>query len=339
MAGNDIQPKLMWLVSRERMQPLDGYEGAPTTGTTTYTVVPATWPTTSGSSPDYGYTSLNFKSSRVPYNQPQSATDYSPNTIGQMNRQTSNNLPNGFTLWQPHFDRDFASVMELLSVPLYDPSIVTQSMAPKDTQNQNASIRSLTVESPLPPSAGSVYLPLIAQAKIFRPQHPMNYNQFTPPAQPPHPTFDNRWHRIFELLEVPTRENLQVENYLQTNFSWLSPTGLQRVPAKMNINCLRNAENLFGLFDDPSTFNLSTIGYAADGSYLDRKMRPMTPGTTGGSSCSAAASGVDYQISTQIGTNVNVVGAPGSRPFKSFSSIDQNPNNYTSGHPSLNSVT
>lgn len=33
--------------------------------------------------------------------------------------------PNQFTLWQPHFDREFSSVYELLSIPLYGPSLST----------------------------------------------------------------------------------------------------------------------------------------------------------------------------------------------------------------------
>ncbi len=135
--------------------------------------------------------------------------------------------------------------MELLSIPLYGPGTLTQSLAPKDTTNNNLTLNNAVPENPLPPTAGSNYLPLIAQAKFFRPQHPTNYGQFVPPNSPPNPQYDNRWHRIFELLEVPTRENLQVENYLQSNFPWLAPSGVQRAPARMNLNCLRNAENLF----------------------------------------------------------------------------------------------
>jgi len=324
VATNDIQPKLQRLTSKERKQPLDGYDAgnspAPVTapvGLPTYT------------------THVNF----YPYPNAGPPSTFMPNTLGNTNFVTQNTggLSNGFTLWQPHFDRDFASVMELLSIPLYSPSVLTQCLAPKDKTNFN----SLAVETPLPPSASpgaaGIYQPLIAQAKFFRPQHPQNQGAQAGMLAT-NPQIDNRWHRIFELLEVPTRENLQVENYLLTNFSWLSPTGLQRVPAKMNINCLRNAENLFALFDDPSTFNPATAGYLADGSYVDRNEWNSASPRNWWQQLLTARDGLDYQVSQALGANVSVPGAPGSRPFRSFSSIDQNPKNYTSPTPPLNSV-
>jgi hypothetical protein len=320
----DIQPKLMRLDSRERRQPLDGYEGS-ITGST---VIPLTWPTPAT------FTTV-FPTSRVPYYANQTATSFTPNTLGQPNQfvGTPSYAPTPlWTLWQPHFDRDFASVMELLSIPLYGPGTLTQSLAPKDTTNNNLTLNNLVVENPLPPTAGGNYLPLIAQAKFFRPQHPANYGQFTPPTPPPQPQYDNRWHRIFELLEVPTRENLQVENYLQSNFPWLSPSGVQRAPARMNINCLRYAENMFALLDDPSAFSLSSAGYMADGAYMDFHESATR---NWWQQLLNARDGADPVISTQLGTTAYVAGSPAARPFKSFSAIEQTTNPYNYGASAL----
>ena len=97
------------------------------------------------------------------------------NTIGQANNLTAQGVPNAplnFTLWQPHFDRDFASVMELLSIPLYGPSTLTLSLAPRDISNNNITLNNLVPEAPLPPTQGPVppsfgyYQPLIAQSKL-----------------------------------------------------------------------------------------------------------------------------------------------------------------------------
>ena len=133
--------------------------------------------------------------------------------------------PASFTLWQPHFDRDFASVMELLSIPLYGPGALTQSLAPKDTTNNNLTFEQPGGRKSASPDGGRELSPAHRR-------RPSSSGRSTPSElRPVHPShglrqnlqYDNRWHRIFELFEVPTRENLQVENYLQSNFPWLSP--------------------------------------------------------------------------------------------------------------------
>src|SRR5262249_31570323 len=107
------------------------------------------------------------------------------------------------------------------------------------------------------------YVARVAQAKFLRAQHPANVGTQS------NPQLDNRWHRILELLEVPTKENMQVDNFLLQNFSWLSPNPLQRAPGRMNLNGMRYAENLFALLDDPNAFD--PFNYLNDGAYLDRK--------------------------------------------------------------------
>ena len=88
------------------------------------------------------------------------------------------------------------SVMELLSIPLYGPGTqtpaltgvsaaiipaggLTQSLAPRDIPTANLSTLAIEVPSLLPPtpSAGApAYIPLVAQAKFFRPQYPQGAN-------------------------------------------------------------------------------------------------------------------------------------------------------------------
>ena len=59
---------------------------------------------------------------------------YSPaanvsNSLGSANTNTTTDLPNGFNLYQPHFNRDFTSIMELLAVPLYGPHETSRKLA------------------------------------------------------------------------------------------------------------------------------------------------------------------------------------------------------------------
>ena len=74
----DIQPKLMRLDSRERRQPLDGYEGA-ITGST---VIPPTWPT-----PSTFTTVFHLCARSVVYREPRLfPRRLLPNTLGQPNQ-------------------------------------------------------------------------------------------------------------------------------------------------------------------------------------------------------------------------------------------------------------
>ncbi len=222
-ASCDIQPKLTRLVSKQRRQPLDGYEsgGAQRTTLPGYPTVIPNWPVP-GPLPErmlrwrllWTFLQRYFPTGRVAYYQNQTLVPacrqrvhqavavgqpnsfvFSPNTIGQPSQYMPanfNGTVNGyngsnsggaatstpFTIWQPHFDRDFASIGELLSVPLYGPSTVTQSLAPKDIAAPSfptINFNSLASEAPLPPSVGGYYQPLTAQGQeIFRPQYPAN---------------------------------------------------------------------------------------------------------------------------------------------------------------------
>jgi hypothetical protein len=319
---NDIQPKLARLLGRVRRQPLDGYEGA----TSGYTITPPSWPSQpTGISSTYG-------TSRVAYWSNNSASPYvtiTPNTIGQAKSVlvtagaiTPPNVPQSpNTLWQPHFDRDFASVMELLSVPLYSPSTLTQSVAAMSNTANNY----IADEAPSPALAGRTYMPLVAQAKFFRPQHPLNVGVAAATQQ-----LDNRWYRLFELVEVPSRSNAVVETYFQTQYQWIAPYSLQRVPGRMNLNGTRYPENLFALLDDGNLF--SVANYQTDGAYTDN-----FEGSARNwwQQLLTSRDGSDPQIlsayNTANGTTLTsfpVPGSPAARPIRSFSSFERNPTAY-----------
>src|SRR5262249_52236389 len=157
----------------------------------------------------------------------------------------------------------------LLSVSLSAPYSLTQSQ----TQVDKPGLNTLAMELPVQPGQSAVqpYLPLVAQSKFMRPQSPANTLTIQNMGAPT-PQLDNRWYRILELLEVPSSQNMVVENFLQAQFPWLSTTALQRVAARINLNTLRHAENLYALLDDPNQFNI--FGYNSpaanlDGSYND----------------------------------------------------------------------
>jgi len=379
----DIQPKLTRLVSKQRRQPLDGYEamGGSSAIFPTYPTVWPNWPYI-GSAPGQFLPSAaivnpftaTYPTARTAYYQNQnvlvangdltpsqnvpftytSSIVFSPNTIGQTSQympagfNTYNGVANNgsnsgganpnivFTLWQPHFDRDFASIGELLSVPLYGPSTVTQSLAPKDTgATSYAGLNSLVSEAPLPPTPGFFYQPLVAQAKFFRPQYPINAAQ--PPALQ-NTQFDNRWYRVLELLEVPSRANMQIENQLLSQYPWLFPQALQRTQGKLNLNGIRHGEVFHGLLDDPGTFNLNPVpppypGYLpynpANGTYVDSfSYYDVLEGntSTAGNYRNWWFQFLNARDGFDPATSLYLPGSPASRPFRPMSHYDNSPN-------------
>ncbi|APZ92823.1 hypothetical protein [Fuerstiella marisgermanici] len=180
---------------------------------------------------------LNLRSNER--NQPlnaESETTY-PNTAKANHRYNSitnansNALPQ-WNLYQPHFDRDFVSNSELLNLPVYGPELVTQrldwSRLPPFAQGQGAAANNALISS--------------ASAMFLQP----DFTDVTPGTAPNSDLFldqanDNRWYRILQFVEVPSRVHRMLGNYLAQN----------RVPGKLNLNMLRHREVFAGLIDDP----------------------------------------------------------------------------------------
>ena len=130
-----------------------------------------------------------------------------------------------FNVWQPHFDRDFASSVDLLSLPVFGPHAVTQQLqrsrlAPHQQVNGDGNSQVLIS------SAAGMFLmpdfPNIADAIVDQAR-------------------DNRWYRVLQFLEVPSRVHRMLGNYLTQN----------RVPGKLNLNMIRHREVYAGLIDAP----------------------------------------------------------------------------------------
>jgi len=125
---------------------------------------------------------------------------------------------------------------------------------------------------------------------------------------------------------------------LQANFPWLSPSALQRVAAKINLNTLRHGENLFALLDDPNQFNIldpsqpnnqgiqgyNSPAFGGDGSYTDLYEFPGPANLSGvvrnwWFELVRSRDGIDPVVSQLYGYPTFVPGSPVSRPFRSLS--------------------
>jgi hypothetical protein len=148
---------------------------------------------------------------------------------------------NPFDLWQAHFDRDFASTAELLNLPIVGPRLLTSSL---DRMRYPGYIQ--CYDNHL--GAGPAVTPdnIAGAAGMFL------WPDFDP-TTPLATENDNRWYRLLSFVEVPSRVNSMLGNYLNLN----------RLPGKLNPNMIRHREVYAGLIDDgnlasPPSFNTGT---------------------------------------------------------------------------------
>lgn len=230
----------------------------------------------------------------------------------------SANAANGITnpnVWQPHFDRDFASTMDLLTIPLYDCSQVTQMLA-----KNNQVVNKVTI--------GSTTYRTTAQGRFLRPQHPDNDPNSTPPgvnAASPILTKDNRWYRLFEFVEVPSRAHKHPfltssqTNYLNSPYARYLTTPL-RSPGKINLNTIRHREVFAGLLDDPLQFNPNTFldtNYDAARNWWQEFCKSRDGSWLG----TWAGTGTPWSVKPDPVTGLFIPGMPGSQPFRGLSIV------------------
>ena len=222
-----------------------------------------------------------------------------PNSISQTN--TVQIAPDtDFLVWQPHFDRDFASVLDLLRIPLYGPHQTTARLA-----ESNRLLQQIVLNNPVG-QAGADLEPnpvaTIAAAKFLQPTHPSNTDPNSADA-----TQDNRWHRVLELFEVtsPYKESVSAQ------VPGLLSDYVRRVPGKINLNALSSPEVLYSMLDDTLTFQLPT---AAGGLVADSR----DPSRDWWYEFQRARDGQRTQA-TDPYSQLSLPGAASSRPFRGLS--------------------
>lgn len=142
---------------------------------------------------------------------------------------SSTNVALPFNLWQPHFDRDYASPGELLSLPLYSPSMNPHRLTrTRLGPYQQGNLSGTPDQSDLAGAAAMFLLP--------------DFPDIMPPTVTAEDrSQDNAWYRLFQFVEVPSRVNRMLGNYLNQ----------RRLPGKLNLNTVRHLEVYAGLLDDP----------------------------------------------------------------------------------------
>tara|TARA_R110002111_G_scaffold262702_1_gene340342 strand:- start:43867 stop:48873 length:5007 start_codon:yes stop_codon:yes gene_type:complete len=185
-------------------------------------------------------------------------------------------------IWQPHFDRDFASVIELLSIPLVGPNRITRDLA-TETGKQTRTDTSTNVDK-----ANDVRFAGIQ--KYLDPSGPDDSDA----------TDNNRWYRLFEFVEVPTRAHRQLGN----------PLADPRVPGRINLNTLRHPAILAALLDDTDAFTMDMS--------ISAKHPRLLANHLGGADWWEEFIKSRDAADTGLANAARIPGTPGSRPFRSF---------------------
>ena len=133
--------------------------------------------------------------------------DYRYNTIapatnpqGGINDSTTT-MPGGvFSIWQPHFDRDFTSVIELFHLPIIGPRLLTQRLERmRHSPPQQASEDVTVVDIPGNPDLISSAVGMFLQPDVLPVGNDVN---------------DNAWYRLLQFVEVPSKVNAMLGEYL-----------------------------------------------------------------------------------------------------------------------------
>jgi hypothetical protein len=172
------------------------------------------------------------------------------NIASRDRNQGNSGSPPAFTVWQPHFDRDFSSVFELLSIPLFGPADLTNKL-----------IDSTTAASAAPRITGwftqATNEPALAGVRFER-VDPLG--DTVPGAGLPWggTADDNHWYRLLEFLTVPSRTDESLRDRM---------TLINRTPGRINLNTLRDETVLAALLDDEHIGRFTAAPFVSDDTF------------------------------------------------------------------------
>ncbi len=211
------------------------------------------------------------------------------------------NLALPFEIWQPHFDREYASTGELLALPLVGPNLLTQRLNRMRYPGYQQSF-----DSYVDTGTQSTALLSSAEAMILWP----NYTDTATPEI--NAARDNRWYRLLQFVEVPSRVHRMLGNYLTQN----------KIPGKLNINMIRHREVLAGVIDNPHLADVPPLVDPGGNTYEDGPFMKSAPEVDGRDLYQSFMTERDGQFVGSydpVAANARfflIPGTPGSQPFR-----------------------
>ncbi len=193
------------------------------------------------------------------------------NTIGSVMNSRSDSTY-GFDLLQRHYDREFASASELMQLPVIGPNLLTHRInRMRYSPYQQIFANPNNIGSGEIPSTANISS---AEAMLLQPDFPnlsaanartlstnlsSSITDDAELATSVNSGLDNRWYRLLQFVEVPSRVHRMLGNYLT----------LQKIPGRLNINTMRHREVLAGLIDNPYLADVPNLADVNGNGYQD----------------------------------------------------------------------
>ncbi len=217
------------------------------------------------------------------------------------------NLALPFEIWQPHFDREYASTGELLSLPLVGPNLLTQRLNRMRYPGYQQSFPDAFNLG----GTQSYALLSTAEAMVLWPNYTDTGTNTIDAAR------DNRWYRLLQFVEVPSRVHKMLGNYLAQN----------KIPGKLNINMIRHREVLAGLIDNPYLADVPPLMDSNINTNEDGPFMTSAPAIGGRDLYHDFMSERDgrpvrsYDPVAGASRFFSIPGTPGSHPFRGFGAM------------------
>lgn len=165
-----------------------------------------------------------------------------------------------FTIWQPHFDRDFASIYDLLSVPLYGnfplPALVSDYVNTYSPDVHGGTVVNLAKGDTSVSGGASLAGDFTAGVRFLFPNgNPSRpYFGWNPVA------YANDWYRFLGFVQVPRRTEQAIPSQYPQNGTTIvgAIKPLNRTPGLINLNTVRDEAVLAALLDDELHFPVAS---------------------------------------------------------------------------------
>jgi hypothetical protein len=171
-----------------------------------------------------------------------------------------------FTLWQPHFDRDFASIYELLSVPLYGnfplATIQNDFFDTYSPDVHGGTIVNLAKGDVTATGGASLAGDYTAGVRFLFPNGKPSKPYFGWNAV----SYANNWYRFLNFVQVPRRTEQAIASQYPNNGGTIVGAfkPLTRTPGLINLNTVRDQSVLAALLDDDLHFPLASARSTTD---------------------------------------------------------------------------
>lgn len=232
-----------------------------------------------------------------------------------------------FTLWQPHFDRDFTSAYELMSVPLYGNWPLSELVAgvhtgttastPAGTLTTNTFYKEIHGGTQFNLAPGATASDSGVLSGDFTAGIRFNF----PNGLPGSPyqgwneyNYQNTWYRLFDFMSVPRRADQQSEELISGVPGSTKP--VFRIPGKVNFNTLRDESVLAAMIDDEAHLTYGNVHSTDD------KLTTTPLQRNWFSELLQSRDGTDYFANLSSFPQVAIPNSINSRPFRSASKPD-----------------